>query len=475
MTYSYCLLQFSNRPPDDDHIIAEFNKFALKGEIGERYLIGNFVGSVFDSKGGYLTLPSQEVVLYVPPGAIEEGKRQPVYCHCNEYKYGAIHAGKVVLSPIVHCGPDGAEFERDVVLAFPHCAVNPNNWNFTALTRDKEGSWNKLPEDTTFVKDEFVFVFLDHFTGYTAEGDAKEGKNAQRRITIGATGCFHRDTWCQIKVGVWCDTGSRSESRQIPGISTSWKQRTAFCVSEKDKILITEIEDVDKGLQQLGSSKKKMIRLADVGTDKDTEVTNCQFTFRHADKPKDFFCTVSVTSDGQENIKLDLFFFPTDTQLSDADPKLAEMTNAELYRKVNADWDPRDSRVSEDLWRCLCQLLDVPRDGKKDWRGFAEKLGLEASQINTLELKESPTSRLLSFYFTMEKIRGNRLDTSLQRLMEIFVEMENHAAKTYVINYTEKASVHDSQSVSDDTVGNNRIDDETIPNTQGQNEPTDCA
>ncbi|XP_070535235.1 netrin receptor UNC5B-like [Ptychodera flava] len=303
-----CLIP--NLSTDDDLFMADFNTFVAECEVGHKYFAENFVGSVFDSKGGYLMLPSQEVVLYVPPGAIEEGKRQPVYCHGNEYIYGGINAGKIALSPIVHCGPDGAEFKRDVVLTFPHCAVNPNNWKFTALTRAKEGSWNKIPEDSTIVKDEFVYVFLDHFTGFTAEGEAKEGKTARRRITIGARGYFSRGTCCQVQVGAWCDIGSRSEDRKIPGISASWRQRTALCVSDQDTFLITKIEDVEEGWRQRGSRKTKMIRLADVGTDKDPDVTNCQFTFRHIlsdkEKPEDFFCTVCVKSEGQESTKLEL-------------------------------------------------------------------------------------------------------------------------------------------------------------------------
>ncbi|XP_070534693.1 uncharacterized protein [Ptychodera flava] len=425
---------------DSQHIV-EFNAFADECDVGQLFFRENFVGSVFDSKGGYLTLPSQEVVLYIPPGAIEE--KQRVYCHGNDYKYGGIHDGKVVLSPIVHCGPDGAQFKEDVVLIYPHCAVNENQWNFTALTKPMGGSWNELPDDEVIVKDEFVYVFLDHFTGFTAEGDAKDSGNAQRRITVAATGEFHGDKCCQVLVGAWCDTGSSSDEK-MPGSGIQWQRQTTMCVGDKETVIMTSVEGIEEGWQQRGGMHIKMIRLADIGTDKEVCTANCQHTFRYTPKevPDDFFCTVSVvTPEDNNTTTLEVVVQNTaskaqkQTYSEEEDHDLKDMTNAELYRKLNTDWSPLDSQIKEDVWRYLCQLLDVSRDGLKDWKGFAGKLNLESGQIHTLSCKKSPGSRVLKFFFSAEKIRGVKLCVSLAKLMNIFTEMENDAAKTCISTY----------------------------------------
>ncbi|XP_070534699.1 netrin receptor UNC5B-a-like isoform X2 [Ptychodera flava] len=122
-------------------IVEKFQKFAAACRVGELFNEGNFFGSVFDSDGGYLKIPNKDVILTIPPGAVEDGKRQPVYCNVTAYKYGEIHPGKVILTPLVHCGPDGAKFNKDVLLSFPHSAVDENSWNFTAMTKSGESKW----------------------------------------------------------------------------------------------------------------------------------------------------------------------------------------------------------------------------------------------------------------------------------------------------------------------------------------------
>ncbi|XP_077990788.1 uncharacterized protein LOC144445107 isoform X2 [Glandiceps talaboti] len=429
-----------DRQEEESRYISQFNSFAQSCDIGDVFVRDNFIGSVFDHRGGNLMLSTHDVVLYIPPGAIEAEKRQPVYCHGNEYKYGDIHSGKVVLAPVVHCGPDGAVFRKEVVLTFPHSAVNADSWNFTALNKTTGGKWNEIPDGTVLVKDEYIHLFLDHFTGFTAEGDAKAGQNAQRRIKIGARGEFCGDKCCKVHIGAWWDTGAKDdEGRQV---SSDWQECSQYTVSCKDQYIKIAVTDLEDGWKQRGSNSTKMIHFADIGTDRDSDAFYCQHTFRYSssgEKPDDFFSTINVSLD-QSGTKTPMeLVVPRigSKAAAGADTKLAEMSNPDLYRRLNEDVKPLGSQISEQLWRYLCEQLDVSCLTGADWKGFAGRLGLRPSQISALETKENPgpTSRLLGFYFSIEQIRSVQLDVSLDKLAGHFKEIGHDHACTAVMDF----------------------------------------
>ncbi|XP_077861914.1 netrin receptor UNC5C-like [Saccoglossus kowalevskii] len=412
----------------ETQLIAEFNKFANSCEIGDVFIRDNFVGSVFDEQGGHLEVPPGEVVMYIPPGSIESGVKQPVYMYVSEYKYGEIHPGKSVLTPVVNCGPDEATFKKDILLACPHSAVKEESWKFTSLRRAACGVWENLPERSVLVNSGYVFLFLNHFTPYLTEGEGREDQSAERRIKIGLNGIFCKDTNFKIKIGAWNDVNQTQTS--------SWTECRPLHISANDTELRIDIKDLDETWKQRGGNSIKIIRVADISSSEEVHET---YTFQYikpGEKPDDFYCVVTATLENskyEKEIELDVSR-SADTHTVKAEDYTTK-SNEEIFRALNPKWKPLGHQISAALWRKLCENLDVDRSGITDWKAIAYKLELNHDQVCNLNNSDSPTSNLLLFYFGLSRIRGWPLIHALEGLAHMCDNVKNHEARDDINNY----------------------------------------
>ncbi|XP_070546826.1 uncharacterized protein [Ptychodera flava] len=319
-----------------NRMINTFETFANDCEIGELYRDGLFVGSIFDEKGGYLRVSCPgDTVLFIPPGAIKEGQRQEVYCYVEDYKYQKLKSGQVVLTPIVHCGPDGTNFEQDIVLKIPHCAAKVDSWHFAPVVKQSSDTWSTLSAENMLVTAKSVFLFLRHFTGFGAVAEIKEGQVGEQRVNIGVTGHFEDSKHCLVKVGVWY--GNQSHNHQITA-HPKWKVIKPIVIDEKDTLLKIGFLKIQEGWK--------------------------------------IWDGISNTATACESL-----------------------STAERFRHWYEAWKPTTNLIEKATWHKLCEILDVERPNFSDWRGFADALGLHPLQIETVSKKDSPTGLLLSFIF----------------------------------------------------------------------------
>ncbi|XP_070547124.1 UNC5C-like protein isoform X2 [Ptychodera flava] len=152
-------------------------------------------------------MEDEDVVLYIPPDAIEKGQRQPVFCHLSDFNSVSSDSGMVPLTPTVNCGPDGVNFEREVVLTIPHCATNAESWKFTGVTETTDGALITLPDENLMVNNSSIVLLLRHFTLFGAKGEATE-ENAQINVMIGVRCQCTDNRSCDIRVGAWIDMKS---------------------------------------------------------------------------------------------------------------------------------------------------------------------------------------------------------------------------------------------------------------------------
>ncbi|XP_070549589.1 uncharacterized protein [Ptychodera flava] len=428
-------------PQNIDKIINGFHNFAETCDTGELYLDGDFVGSVFDDKGGYLKLLGGDIVLYIPPDAIEKGQQQPVYCYVNQ-TCGQINTGEVLLTPVVSCGPDGVTFQKDVVLSLSHYAVNTKSWNISAIAKPTDGSWYNLPTSSDFMllKEESVFFFVRHFTDFAAEGEASEEEHPQQRIKVGVKGHFVGDNHCHIDVGAWQDNKISSRTQKTG--KTKWSVCKPIVVNDEATHLSIGLNEIQKGWKQWGHRKQKVISLCDVCADIDNDVANCQFILEYIGSSKDqdaavapqqsvVCCSLSLALDTSEREEDDVTFIIEKKLekdlISESIPDFVHISNAEKYLYWNRAWKPTDSQITQRTWRKLCEVLDVDRGGRSDWMEFGGELNLTPVQLHTIGMRESPTSHLLSFFFTGMVAHIPLLD-SLKWLEEIFTTMKNSVA-----------------------------------------------
>ncbi|XP_070549591.1 uncharacterized protein [Ptychodera flava] len=370
--------------PNIRDIINEFTRYTDQCKIGELYTKGNFIGSVFDERGGYLQTPAGDVVLYIPPGAVEKGKQQPIFMYADGYRYEKLQTGEVVLTPEVKCGPRGTGFLTEVMLTLPHGAVQEDSWKFTTASKQRGGKWKSLPTTSMLLNGKSVFIFLRHFCTYRAAGQPKLHKpmHAQEPIKVGVRGRFVDDKCCAIHVGVWQD---ESRCQEI-----EWQEWTLIKVGSDNAQLLITLKD-SPGWRLCESLRTKVINIGTIGP----HLLKTLFVFEHvkSQSAKDKHCDASniiylhnsvylcLTSEDQyEEHHIPFLIERTDNEDSSW-ASVPGRSEIEEYRHWNPDWKPQPgNQISVDGWRSLCEILDHYRFGRSDWQALAGELGLSPCQ-----------------------------------------------------------------------------------------------
>ena len=91
---------------------------------------------------------------------------------------------------------------------------------------------------------------------------------------------------------------------------------------------------------------------------------------------------------------------PNNLKSSDEDSKLLQNLDHLTRKERNA---LRVTDLPKPFYTKICNLLDVKEPFYRDYRCFAEELGIDKPKINAYEQKESPThSILLEYKVTIE-------------------------------------------------------------------------
>ncbi|XP_014779205.1 UNC5C-like protein [Octopus bimaculoides] len=100
--------------------------------------------------GDTLILDNMGISLYIPPGAIESGKKQVISLVLNwDLSDNPLMTGdESLVSPLVYCGPHGLKLKQSCQLTFKHCAFNVNELKIlkseTELTGHKD--WQQIKD-----------------------------------------------------------------------------------------------------------------------------------------------------------------------------------------------------------------------------------------------------------------------------------------------------------------------------------------
>ncbi|XP_071478647.1 uncharacterized protein [Diadema antillarum] len=142
-----------------------------------------------DHLGGNIKLEGLDIVLNIPAGALPPGKPKQITVSLVPGEHGIQQAGDDELDagPLVECLPSGLEFQKQVTLTIPHCAIISDIENAQGhlyyCDDDTSIEFSKMPcaadgSPTCVVRDNVFVLHLDHFTLYkvTVTGEGVEGK-----------------------------------------------------------------------------------------------------------------------------------------------------------------------------------------------------------------------------------------------------------------------------------------------------------
>eukprot|EP00794_Sanderia_malayensis_P016596 gene16596-18285_t len=134
---------------------------------------------IFDYRGGLLESTETGVSVYIPAGALPEGKKQEIYFKvCQDNKYMPpldSEGGETLLSPLVMCGPHGLKFKKPIELRLPHKGNSNEGMSFSLKSSESPvgdpSKWKNvqlggkdLDASRAYqVSDDTVSVLVDHF------------------------------------------------------------------------------------------------------------------------------------------------------------------------------------------------------------------------------------------------------------------------------------------------------------------------
>ncbi|XP_035689619.1 UNC5C-like protein [Branchiostoma floridae] len=201
---------FNKLSLDRDKLIRE-GTIPLRVQLQTNFSSNNFASGVFDHTGGHLSLPRHDINLFIPPGAIEDGRLQTIHIFVPP----SMHRGKP--APVVHCGPTGTTFLDHVILSFP---VDPNYDKivpkFTNTEVGSEEDWKPLLEDddaASIVQNGKCTLFLSHFTGFGADATEEGASPDKKMIRVGAFAAKHTsdDGLYKLRIRIYDASAAASE------------------------------------------------------------------------------------------------------------------------------------------------------------------------------------------------------------------------------------------------------------------------
>ncbi|XP_071944531.1 UNC5C-like protein [Antedon mediterranea] len=148
-----------------------------------------YICRMIGSQGGVLELANMGISLFIPPGAIPNGRKEKIFLilDWDLSDFPEMTDLQTIISPVVHCGPHGLVLNKPAVLKYKHCAYDRNDIEVfsseTNLMHNKE--WMKVPEqdnDKQYVLTSTECqIQITHFTLYTS---IAQGSNTRKWLQI---------------------------------------------------------------------------------------------------------------------------------------------------------------------------------------------------------------------------------------------------------------------------------------------------
>lgn len=141
----------------------------------------NMIEQMVTSNGGWLELEHLETSLSIPELTFERTRKYNIFLTVlhNEFIKNQItcnfNENSTHLSSIIYCGPSDILLNKPVILKFPHCAQNFENWNISLLHNscvrdsqksyieidDERDNWTRIASTNNDVVNPLAFIQLD--------------------------------------------------------------------------------------------------------------------------------------------------------------------------------------------------------------------------------------------------------------------------------------------------------------------------
>ncbi|XP_070563911.1 netrin receptor UNC5B-like [Ptychodera flava] len=324
---------------------------------------------MFDSRGGYLTIPGTSVELFVPPGAIEMGREQEISIQLNYTHESApkLAEGESLVSPVVTCHPHGLSFKKSVLLSFPHSASG-QGYKLKPLISNSDRTDGQSHEFTDLSNTEdgmFLYtegrclMLLNHFSDYTVKGESVFAKKLKFMIFAD----LHDEE--EVKIRIWClDYYSQQEvletERRLGGTEVDAPHLFTAYTAGGDVQVTVECNNEWQPLKPV--LRIQMNRILDHQTCHQTIIITRQKASGR------LRLTVRVTQ--PEHDKSDHVYINASVRV----PQSADARHLNTSRCEYTSSNRVLPALPEGLLIAICQLMDPLEPCNRDWRLLADKI-----------------------------------------------------------------------------------------------------
>ncbi|XP_035684951.1 netrin receptor UNC5C-like [Branchiostoma floridae] len=364
----------------------------------------SFASGVFNENGGHLSIPEADVHMFIPPQAIKTGRSQEVYIYlernpsCND---------KVMLGPVLHCGPPGLKFDAQVIFSLP---INTSKWKLVPMRTEtdieKPTNWTPISETADalcFIEGSTCTFLVDHFTGHGMSC------NDDQAFLIGAFTSLSRGSLQYL--------GSSNESTYVssPTDETEytkdhfmfhircWKNdqkvtKNVLSMEEEqrcrllDKSLIhmhpdvnkkgleLDIEEVSPGWTQVTPRGRTVVPYDSLMTGSEDVVEVAEYDFK-------------LNDNTDQRFKCQVIAYQLDHQEDQAKLDISCPDSPEVLREQKRD----EQLLPPEVFNNICKYMDIENyqriqgPNAKGWKSLAKQLGLPTTIIEHMLTKTEST------------------------------------------------------------------------------------
>ncbi|XP_050302029.1 netrin receptor UNC5B isoform X2 [Anthonomus grandis grandis] len=423
---------------------------------------GNYTSATVTANGAFLNLPESGVNLLVPEGAISRSRKQEIFLSIlNEDCFRPKLAENLTqLSPVVSCGPN-VSLNKAVVLKLPHCAeLMRGNWIISILQSDcSDSQWQNAVTLGQETINSNVFCQLDASSAFLVTeclsrfvmvGKSAPGFNGVKRLKLAVFApklCFQTTIDYCVRVYILEDTDSSMETvfgqeKRLGGYLLDEPRSMTF--QDGGSALCLNLESISEGWQSKMGSSHQEIPFAHVWQANSNSL-HCSFTLESYEVCRHLNFKLRVQQKGYDyqqvfDINCSDDLVPkivsnnSETSRSSDSKKSAKSDQSSLKKNLIvtdrgvSTCDDFTFRLSKNIRKQLCMLLDPPTQRGNDWRMLAHALNVDR-YINFFATKASPTDCILDLWEAR-----NRGSNALSELKQIFGDMERYDAITMLEN-----------------------------------------
>ncbi|XP_077869059.1 uncharacterized protein LOC144360019 [Saccoglossus kowalevskii] len=420
----------------------------------------NHTSAMFDHRGGILKLNHSGVKVYIPPGAIPEGKEQPIFLYlAEEDRYRPSPTNSASNSTIVFCGPHGLIFQENVFVTIPHGAgYDRDEWKFQTLITPTDVHENpryqSADHDVLAITDESITFMVDHFTGFGTKVEPKS-EGAMNEVSDAEVVTQY------VRFKPYIQRSGNAIKIRIRGLLPDYMEHC----EQEEKQLRGKLADATKMLLLHGNHGDMKVNITNMSEGWTIMNGSGSQLMSHSKLQHSHDCATFVLQLCQ----------PCDSQFSCCvhvkQMGVSESTDSVSFNiseplgpdseESGLDCNVLDAPLPAHIETKICQKLDEenPLGNGQDWRMFAEEENLSMSTIQHLQHQKqygkSPTRAVLGGWIQRHEHIGQH---ELLNLVGIFRKirridvaglLDKHIRARYSVRRGD-----DTHGILSDTAGN---------------------